>query len=114
MKFKKDYECKKCGSKKVYAKPISGGRYGAFCDDCGERITYIKYNELAEINKQYRESCGEKDNVAFKSFRKYDTSVRMTCSNCGCLLYNSAFPKIKGQFNLVDAKFCPYCGKELI
>ena len=34
----------------------------------------------------------------------------MNCEKCGCLLYDSTSPKVEGQFDLVNAIYCPKCG----
>ena len=114
MKFKKDYVCKNCGCNRAFARPTSDNKHGVYCANCGERITYTTYNGMLEINERYRLTLKKSDKYALRNFRRYQNSIRMTCSNCGALLYNSSFPKIKGQFNLVNASYCPNCGKELI
>ena len=36
--------------------------------------------------------------------------VELRCPICKSLLYDSYFPKPQGQYNLINAKYCPECG----
>ena len=54
------------------------------------------------------------DSVAIRRIYKRSGVTRMNCGYCDCLLYCSLEPKITGQFDLVNAKFCPSCGRKLI
>ena len=63
-------------------------------------------------NKISKEDLGE--NAALRNIKKRNSVITMKCTNCGCLLFNSLFPHPQGQFNLLNAGFCPSCGKRLI
>lgn len=109
-----NFVCKKCGCTKVYAKP-SGRRMGVYCSDCNEWITWTTYSKMTEIYKQIEEDPSSlNDSVAPRKIKKYGGTTKMFCSKCGCLLYNSDFPKVRGQFDLVNASYCPVCGRTLI
>lgn len=109
-----EYTCKKCGCKKVYAKP-SGRRMGVYCSECNEWITWTTYANMQSIYKEISEDpTSLNDSVSPRRIKKYGGSTKMSCSKCGCLLFNSIFPKVKGQFDLVNASYCPNCGRTLI
>ena len=84
-----------------------------YCLDCNSWICFTKYKEMLEIYKQIEES-ELNDDIAIRRIFKRSGITRMNCSRCDCLLYSSSQPKILGQFDLVDAKFCPNCGRKLI
>lgn len=108
----KIYQCKECGSYNVYAKP-GGRRSGVYCADCDKFICWVEYEEVRELyNKKIEESCLD-DTVAQKKILKRSGITTMRCSKCDCLLYNSCKPKVRSQFDLVNAKFCPKCGRML-
>lgn len=44
--------------------------------------------------------------------RRYSNVSIMTCRKCGCLLYRSNAQKPEGQFDLINAKYCPECGRK--
>jgi hypothetical protein len=68
---------------------------------------------MTEIYKEI-ENEELNDEVSIRKIFKRSGIVTMKCSKCDCLLYNSCQPKVKGQFDLVNAKFCPNCGRRLI
>lgn len=107
-----NYKCPDCGSKKVYSKP-QGRRMGVYCADCNRWIAWTTYHGMTEIYKEI-ESQDLNDKVAMRKMYKRSGTLRMTCSKCGCLLYNSNYPKVEGQFDLVNALYCPRCGRQLI
>ena len=106
------YKCKKCGCEKIYSKP-NGRRMGIYCIDCGSWICWTKYSTMIEIYKNISDDdLG--DRLAKRKIYKRNGITNMKCSKCMCLLYDSRYPKTMGQFNLVDASYCPRCGRELI
>ena len=107
-----DFECPKCGSHKVYAKP-KNRRMGVYCAECNTWITWTTYSHMQEIYHNL-EAEDLPDNISLRHIRKRSGVTTMKCSKCGCLLYDSSQPKIMGQFDLVNANYCPNCGKELI
>lgn len=109
--MKSKYKCK-CGCEDTYVKP-SSRRIGVYCHDCDSWIDWIKYQKAIELYKnQDISSLG--DMVAIRKIFRKSGITTMRCSECGCLLYNSCKPKIEGQFDLVNAKFCPKCGREFV
>lgn len=105
--------CKHCNSTKYCAKP-NGKRIGLYCADCDNWICWIKYPDLCKLYEN-KENKLLNDNGAFKRISKSKNRVTtMRCSDCDCLLYDSSKPKVKYRFNLVNAKFCPKCGREFI
>lgn len=107
-----NYKCQECGCEKVYAKP-SGRRMGVYCSNCNSWICWTTYSKMTELYKKIEEQ-DLNDNVAIRKIFKRSGVTRMNCSKCGCLLYNSCYSSPEGQFDLVNAKFCPNCGRELI
>lgn len=53
-----------------------------------------------------------KENESTRFIRRYRNVSNMTCRLCGCLLYRSDAKKPEGQFDLINAKYCPQCGKK--
>ncbi len=107
-----EYKCSKCGCDKVYAKP-EGRRMGVYCADCDNWIAWTTYSKMCEIYKTLDEASLN-DRISPRKIFKKNGVTKMLCSKCNCLLYNSCVPKQKGQFDLVNAKYCPKCGRELI
>lgn len=68
---------------------------------------------MTELYKQIKQD-DLNDAVAIRRIYKRSGVTRMNCGYCDCLLYCSLEPKITGQFDLVNAKFCPSCGRKLI
>ena len=106
------YKCKECGSEKVYAKP-SGRRMAVYCSDCNSWICWTTYKKMIEIYKKLEEQ-DLPDNVAIRRIYKRSGITRMNCSKYNCLLYSSCYNSPEGQYDLVNAKYCPECGRELI
>ena len=52
--------------------------------------------------------------AAYKRIGRTGKDTFIRCSECNCQLYHSAAPKPVGQFDLIDAKFCPKCGKKFV
>lgn len=111
-KTENNFKCKKCGCDKVYAIP-SGRRMGVYCAECNEWIAWTSYRKMREIYSAIDENSLN-DKVAIRKIFKKRGITTMRCSKCDCLLYDSSTPKIQGQFDLVNAKFCPRCGRGLI
>ena len=107
-----EFVCPNCGQTRVYVKP-SGRRMSVHCADCNTWITWTTYRNAVKIYDNLQEE-NLNDAVSVRKILKRKSNTKMTCSKCGCLLYNSDFPKVLGQYNLVNAKFCPECGRELI
>lgn len=107
-----EYICKNCGGNKVFVRP-SGRRMAVYCANCETYICPTTYTVAQSI---YKEMNPEdlSDSLSMRKFRKCAGATVMECSRCGCLLYNSAFKKIEGQFDLVNARFCPDCGRKLV
>jgi predicted RNA-binding Zn-ribbon protein involved in translation (DUF1610 family) len=110
------FQCKKCGSDKIYAKP-QGRSMGIYCAACQAFIAQTTYRRMREIYDELDEK-DLNDNLSLRKIRKRivlgKKITTMRCSKCGCLLYSSVFPKVEGQFDLVNASYCPQCGRELI
>ncbi len=105
------YRCEKCNSTKVYLKPTRT-RIGMYCSECGGWISYITYKDAIKFHKEMAKELKD-ESITVKTIIKRSGYTMMRCSKCGCLLYNSCLPKVQGQFNLVDANFCPKCGTQL-
>jgi len=81
-----------------------------YCGDCGSFIGFVKsVKEINEIQSEIKKEIDSREHVCRK-FVKNKIGLFITCPKCGCQLYSSNAPEIIGQFNLIDAKFCPGCG----
>lgn len=107
-----EYKCVQCGNHTVYAKP-NGRRMGIYCSKCNSWIAWTTYAKMCEIYKTIEEQPLN-DDVAIRKIFKRSGITTMKCSKCDCLLYNSCKTRPQGQFDLVNAKFCPNCGRKLI
>lgn len=106
----RDFKCPKCDSRNVIIKQV-GARIGAYCKSCYAWITWVDSADIARIRK--RTKYDEKTQALRKFIRAKGKTI-IKCGSCQTLLYNSSKPVPEGQFNLMDANYCPYCGKELL
>lgn len=104
--------CKKCKSSNYEIRQAKT-KTGAYCKDCGAWIKWVKNEERNSYYKEELSKPGNENKVA-RSYFKKGGITRIKCGRCKCQLYNSNAPEPIGQFNLVDAKFCPQCGAELL
>ena len=107
-----DFICPKCNGHKVYAKP-QGRRMGVYCSGCNTWITWTTYSRMMEIYSQI-ETEDLPEDISPRHIFKRSGVTTMKCGKCNCLLYSSTQPKIQGQFDLVNAVYCPNCGRKLI
>lgn len=87
---------------------------GAWCRECNSWISWITYDEMMKLYKELENEQDLGDKITLRKVHKKKNTTVIECSRCGCLLYNSCKPRVQGQFDLVMAKFCPQCGRELI
>lgn len=106
------FECKKCGQTDVFVKQV-GKQTGLYCSNCSAWIKWLTKEEIKNVFKYIKEQSDD-ENVSPRAFVKKNGITIIKCSECGCQLYNSNAPKPLGQFDLIEAKFCPQCGKKLI
>lgn len=107
-----DYRCAKCDTTDVFINQ-AGKQTGLYCSNCSAWIKWLTKEEIKEVSEYIKERHGDKD-AAMRVFKKRLGATIIRCSECGCQLYNSSTPKPQGQFDLIDAKYCPQCGKEFI
>lgn len=107
-----ELNCKKCECNKVVIKQI-GKKTGAYCQKCGAWIKWLDSKEIKKIYLKIKEENGG-NGKAFRTFTKVRGMTIIKCSNCKCQLYHSDAPEPVGQFNLLNANFCPKCGSELV
>ena len=112
LKSYKKVRCRKCDSTDVEVK-TSGNRTGAYCRKCGAWIKWMSYEEIQKYYRKFKETK-DSDNKAYKTTRKLNGHTIIKCSNCDTQLYNSGAGAPQGQFNLINAKYCPNCGMEFI
>ena len=107
------YVCARCGSENICIKQANK-RTGMYCSDCGAWIQWLSYREMLRTYNHMKESGLLPDGRAYKRVSQFKTGRIVKCSNCGCQLFHSESPKPLGQFDLIDAKFCPQCGWEFL
>lgn len=105
-----EYKCPKCNCKKIYVKQTAL-HAGIYCSNCNAWIKWANFAELKKITNQISENIDD-ENMCIKTFHKYGGVMKMRCSFCNILLYSSDAEPTAGQFSLVNAKFCPNCGKK--
>lgn len=64
------------------------------------------------LRKNWCVVMSEEKKRAKKRMARYAGNTIIKCSECGCLLYRSNAQKPEGQFDLINAVFCPLCGRE--
>lgn len=103
------FTCRKCGSDEIIIRQV-GEKRGVYCKDC---MAWIAWVDTADIRK-LRSKTERAEDEAARVFKKFENGIKMSCGNCKTLLYNSAKKRPEGQFDLLEAKYCPYCGKRLV
>lgn len=107
-----EFVCNKCGQSDVFIRQ-AGKQTGLYCSECGAWIKWLTKQEIKDVYEYIKQSQN-RDNVSVREFIKKNGKTIIRCYECKCQLYHSNMPKPQGQFDLVGAKFCPQCGKELI
>ena len=109
------YVCPKCGCTNVYPKPNETRRkIGVYCAECKSWINWVNFQTAQEIYENLEQRIRDNDKIAIKKITQRDGTTIVRCSKCKCLFYNSLMPRVTGQFDLINAKFCPECGRELL
>lgn len=105
--------CEKCGSKNLKVKQ-SNTKTGLYCSDCGALVQWLK--RKVDIREAYNILLNNNDvrGKAIKKVVKYGRTTTIRCEKCNCLLFTSSVGVPYGQFDLIDAKFCPNCGVEFV
>jgi len=105
--------CDKCGSNHLRVQQ-SGTRTGLYCSDCNAWLQWL--TRKGEIREAYQLLIGKNDirGRAIKRVIKYGNVTSIRCEKCNCLLYSSNAEKPYGQFDLINACYCPKCGVEFV
>lgn len=106
------YSCRKCNSENIQIRQAHK-RTGLYCKDCGAWIQWVTYREAQRMHDHLKKK-GFADNKAFKRVCRSGTHTIIRCSECDTQLYHTNAPAPVGQFDLIDAVFCPKCGKEFV
>ena len=106
-------ECEKCGSNKLKVLQ-SNKKTGLYCSKCGALIQWL--TRAIDIRDAYNLLINNNDirGKAIKRVIKYGGTTTIRCEKCGCLLFTSNVEVPCGQFDLIDAKYCPKCGVEFV
>lgn len=92
----------------------TGKRTGLYCADCEAWVQWL--TKKADIREAYHRFI-QKDDLRGKAIKKiirYGGITSIRCEKCDCLLYTSNVDMPRGQFDLIDANFCPKCGVEFV
>jgi DNA-directed RNA polymerase subunit RPC12/RpoP len=106
------YICKKCSSERLTLYR-DGNLIGLRCLQCGSWVTWTS-RAMIEKDYKYIKQFPENDNIQMVVFTTKLGHKIAKCGNCRCTLYELGAPRPIYQFNLVDALYCPACGKQLI
>ena len=108
-----DEKCGYCGSQNLELR-IVRGRTAIYCMSCGKFQRWV-YN-TGDIKRLYSHLAekGLIEHKGFKVFAKFGGNVTIRCGECGCHLYATKAKEPEGQFNLINAAYCPQCGIEFI
>lgn len=107
-----NFECKKCRSKNLTIKSVTG-RNALYCKDCNTFLQWLDYDSVMFMHEYLQDQEGN-ELKAYKRMIKKENATVLKCSECNTQLYNSSCPKPQGQYDLINARFCPVCGREFI
>lgn len=106
-------KCRKCDGDNLQVLQV-GEHTGLYCRDCGAWVRWLKTGrEVRDAYSRYI-SLDEVRGKAIKKVFKSGRTTLIRCEKCNCLLYSSNVNKPVGQFDLIDASFCPKCGREFV
>lgn len=82
--------------------------------ECKSLVRWL--NSKIEVRDAYEQLIDKESIVgrAIKKIIKYGRTTTIRCEKCNCLLYSSNADPPAGQFDLIDASFCPNCGAEFV
>lgn len=105
--------CPYCESDKLELRQ-NNRKTSLYCASCGRFIHYVTTS--AELKRRYEamELSGLSGHMGYKTFRRLRRNTLIHCSECDCLLFSSRDGNPPGQFNLLNASFCPKCGVEFV
>ena len=103
------YTCPDCGCEEVIIKQVNK-RTGVYCKDCYRWLAWVQTKDINKLRRRAKYN----ETQAPRKFIKFKGNTIIKCGNCGTQLYHSAMPEPEGQFNLMNAVYCPKCGKELV
>lgn len=106
------YVCKQCGAKLKVMQ--HGYKTGLYCAECGTWDRWLTSRD--DVWKAYNTLVTTEDirGKAIKKYSKYGGNTIIRCEKCDCQLYSAIAPKPLGQFDLLNANFCPKCGVEFV
>ena len=108
-----DEKCRKCDGENLQVLQV--GKYtGLYCRDCGAWVRWLKTRK--EVRDAYNRyiTPDEVRGRAIKKVERFGRTTLIRCEKCNCLLYSSNVNKPAGQFDLINASFCPQCGVEFV
>ena len=110
---KDKFVCERCGSKALKVLHVNS-RTGLYCMECKSLVRWL--NSKIEVRDAYEQLIDKESIVgrAIKKIIKYGRTTTIRCEKCNCLLYSSNADPPAGQFDLIDASFCPNCGAEFV
>lgn len=107
-----DFKCKKCGG--ILKVMQTSQKTGLYCAKCGAFDRWL--NRKSDVKEAFNLLISREDarGKAIKRVTKYGGNTVIRCEKCDCQLYSAAAPRPLGQFDLLDANFCPKCGVEFV
>ena len=84
-----------------------------FCKECGKLVQWILDKDLDDVYLQIKARTIKPNEKATRKVTRNGNITIIKCGNCGCQLHNSRVPVV-GQFDLIDAVYCPKCGREFL
>lgn len=108
--------CAKCGSRRIKVEWDEDRNVCVVCKDCGHIIRKIKtIDEQTRIENLIRTERLEDDEAYIIVRNDCFGNIVGKCSSCRNLLFNRGnLPFKYAAFNLMDANYCPNCGKKFI
>lgn len=108
-----DEKCRLCGSEHLELRVVRN-RTAIYCASCGKFNRWV--TSTGEIKRLYSHLAekGLIEHKGFKVFARFGDNVTIRCGECGCHLYATKAGEPEGQFDLINAAYCPQCGIEFI
>lgn len=107
------FKCPNCGGDELIVIQCKS-KTGLFCTSCGTRLRWLTTRKAVEEAYEHTLNSEDLRCRAIKKIIHIGKTTIIRCEKCDCQLYSSGAYKPLGQFDLIDANFCPVCGAEFV
>lgn len=107
-----DCFCPRCNSRKIEYF-LRGGHPAVRCYSCHYFLGRLSKPDEASLLADHMIDDGAVG-TAYRNIYTTDYGTMIRCSVCGCMLHESWHKSPKGQFDLIEAEYCPKCGSKFL